>query len=115
MSRRERRVTIYGLGFLVGCIACWIFLLLAMEPQQWLASGVMILLPASFAALLAYRAPRHGIHWGVAVSLPLLLVWTPAILANAPANAWRSIPLLLSLGLACLAALAASRRRIIRF
>ncbi len=107
MGQTARRTAIYGLGFLVGYVDCWVILLLAAVSSMGreATSGMMILVPAAIAGTLAYWAPRHGVHWGVAVSLPMLFTWAPAIIANASDNMWRVYPLLISLGLSSLAAL----------
>ncbi len=113
MGRTARRTAIYGLGFLVGYVDCWVILLLAAVSSMGreATSGMMILVPAAIAGTLAYWAPRHGIHWGVAVSLPMLFTWAPAIIANASDNMWRAFPLLISLGVSALTALFVSMRK----
>ncbi len=113
MGRTARRTAIYGLGFLVGYVDCWVILLLAAVSSmgRGATSGMMILVPAAIAGTLAYWAPRHGVHWGVAVSIPMLFTWAPPIIANASDNLWRAFPLLISLGLSALTALFISMKK----
>lgn len=114
MSRSARRTAIYGLGFLAGYINCLVILLLAAASSMGVeaTSGAMILVPAATAGILATWAPRHGVHWGVAVSLPMFCIWAPAIIANVPGNMWRLFPLFISLGISTLTAQFASMKKL---